>query len=196
MRYFIVALSMLMLVACGDNRTTSVEHNGSELPEWYSYPGLNENVGAVGIAKTSRAGLAVQNERAVNNGRVKLARVMEARLKSMFSDFVAEGNEIGTDEDHGVTAEYFESVSKTITSRVMRGGMVRDTYHDEKGNVYVWVVLSDEALAQVANAIVDEVDHNRHAAVRAELRAREALDRLDKEVEAEIERRNSVAVTK
>lgn len=192
MRYILMAIVAISLTACGGgNRTTTVETNGSTLPEWYSYPSIGDNVGAVGIARPSRAGLAIQNERAENNGRIKLARALEARLKSLFADYVAEGNEIGTEKDQGLTAEYFESVSKTVTSRIMQGSIVRDTFHDDEGYVYTWVILNDNAINQAARAIVDEMDQDRLAAMRAEVRAREAFDRLDAEVQEEIKLRDA-----
>lgn len=191
----IAVLAMTTMVGCG-SRATHVEHNGSNLPDWYSNPGIDEAVGAVGIAKTSRAGLAVQNERAVHNGTVKLARSLEVRVNSMFSDYVSEGNELGTDGDHGMTAEFFESTSRAITTSIMKGSVVSDTYHDNDGNVYVWVTLSPEAIALAADSIADEISQrNVKAAIRAETRANESFDRLEKEVAKELVRRGQTPAT-
>ncbi|MCW8331914.1 LPP20 family lipoprotein [Photobacterium sp. SDRW27] len=113
-------------------------------------------IGGIGYAKKSAAGLSVMRTVAVNNARKDLAQQFETNVNTMFkqamdSTITSTGEAVSEKVN-----EHFESVTKNMTSRSLANSRVIATTRSPKGGLLTLVGMDkatfDSNLAQVVEA--------------------------------------------
>lgn len=113
-------------------------------------------MGAVGYAKKSVAGLSIMRDVATNDARSRLAQQFESNVNTIFKQ-ATQANIVSTTESASEEVnEYFESVTKNMTSRTLSNSRVIVTQISPSGGLYTLVgmdkVTYDENLAKVIAA--------------------------------------------
>ncbi|MEZ9199888.1 LPP20 family lipoprotein [Shewanella sp. 10N.286.54.B9] len=113
-------------------------------------------MGAVGYAKKSVAGLSIMRDVATNDARARLAQQFESNVNTLFKQ-ATKANVISTTESVSEEVnEYFESVTKNVTSRTLSNSRVVVTQRSPGGGLYTLVGMDkatyDDNLAKVVAA--------------------------------------------
>ncbi len=187
------AVATLALVACGgdNNRpeavTPGVKQPTSDLqdlPQWVLNPNYDEKytLSAAGSARATIGGLPQQITFAENDGRVKIAQSIETKVKSLIENFYSQGGEPGgAERADEVRRTISQSITNISASGVQRIAMYRDK---SDGTVWVWMVIDPKKQAEIAGQIgkVASKAAADRAQTKAELKADDAIQRLDKAI--------------
>jgi hypothetical protein len=172
---FVALLAMtIFITGCGSDSGRYVS-NGVETPEWVSNPQYDGEVAAIGRSRKMKSGMEV--DRAMHEGRVNLAKVLEVHLNGMTENYMTDG---GVDEDTQFI-QNFTKVSRERVKQYMRGTN-RDKLwqHPQTGEVWVRVVLNSDAIDALASHIErDSGGKISKSKALADIYSQEALDRLD-----------------
>ncbi len=186
-----VAGVTLFLSGCSSNQAAVREGTSLEdQPEWvqtlgdYSsnFPG-KEGIGAVASAPKSKLGSQVQREDALLAARNELATRIKARVRSVLSSTRQRLLEQGVEEAEELgTANTQNAVQQRVDENLIGSRVIKQWMDPDSSELYVWVVLDGEGLAQMKSAIQREVMDQRLA--RARDQHREMLkDAFDTEME-------------
>ena len=184
------------LTGCGDHRPHETKVAGVSLPDWFNDPFMDDQFGAVGIARKSLGGMQEQLNKAMAQGRTELARTISTKVQSSFTSFFTDGGEAGWGENGEVVRnelaqEMSENVSRQLTDQMLKGSSRKDTWiHPKNEDLYVWVVIDtsmrDILAEQIKASARKEVAAK--AQIKAELKAKDALERLDAAIDKELAR--------
>jgi hypothetical protein len=196
-----------LLTGCGDAReniaspaqNTTSQPKEVVYPDWVGDPGTNGQFGAVGISKTSLGGTAEEFPRALNAGRVELARSIQVKVQAAYTRFFTEGGELSQGANGGTDAkiaaqEMSENVSKTLTNQVLQGSRQKAVFRDPNTKeLFMWVVIDEAKLPMLKQQIKDEANNQvaKRAQISAELKAQDALKRLDAAIDQEMTRQQA-----
>jgi len=113
-------------------------------------------MGAVGYAKKSVAGLSIMRDVATNDARARLAQQFESNVNTLFKQATTANINSTTENVSEQVSEYFESVTKNVTSRTLSNSRVIVTQRSPGGGLYTLVGMDkatyDANLAQVISA--------------------------------------------
>ncbi|MCK8046835.1 LPP20 family lipoprotein [Shewanella sp. 1CM18E] len=130
----------------------------TEAPRWVcDVMPTGIEMGAVGYAKKSVAGLNIMRDVATNDARARLAQQFETNVNTLFKQ--ATTANIASSSTDGVSEEvneYLESVIKNVTSRTLSNSKVIVTQRSPGGGLYTLVGMDkatyDENIAKVVAA--------------------------------------------
>ena len=179
----IAALSFLFLNGCGgSSKAEPVEEEYVEIKDPFSDLTVLANqiieeggVAAVGQGTSQR--MDISKEKAKTAAQGNLAEIFNTKVQRLKRQFV---EEIGTDNDTEIN-EAFSNVTKTLTSKTLKGAIVKDTkiIKDKKG-MYVTGIVLAVTPKTVDQSIMDEMKNNKKVYER--FRASQAYKDLDKEM--------------
>ncbi|NRD71888.1 LPP20 family lipoprotein [Shewanella sp. VB17] len=113
-------------------------------------------IGAVGYSKKSVAGLSIMRDIATNDARARLAQQFESNVNTLFKQATQANMVSTTDNVSEEVTEYFETVTKNVTSRTLSNSRVIVTQRSPGGGLYTLVgmdkVTYDANLAKVVAA--------------------------------------------
>ncbi|NRB22941.1 LPP20 family lipoprotein [Shewanella sp.] len=113
-------------------------------------------IGAVGYAKKSVAGLSIMRDIATNDARARLAQQFESNVNTLFKQATQASIISTTDRVSEDVNEYFESVTKNVTSRTLSNSRVIVTQRSPGGGLYTLVGMDkatyDDNIAKVVAA--------------------------------------------
>lgn len=112
-------------------------------------------IGAVGFAKNSKAGLSIMRDIAMNDAKSRLAQQFESNVNNLFKQ-ASSAAITSTDEKTVETVnEYFESVTKNVTSQTLTNARVLASQRSPGGGLYTLVGMDkatyDQNLQQIVN---------------------------------------------
>lgn len=185
---FLLAVAV-WVAASGCSSNQAAVQDGTRLddqPEWvqtlgdYStnFPG-KEGIGAVASAPSSRLGSQVQREDALLAARNELATRIKARVRSVLSSTRQRLLEQGVEEAEELgTVNTQNAVQQRVDENLIGSRVIKQWKDPDSGELYVWVVLDGEGLAQMRSAIQREVMDQRLAKARDQHRQmlKEAFD--------------------
>ena len=194
--------AVLAVAGCGtDNQRPEANAPGvtqpqgdlQNLPKWVLNPTYDEKytLSAAGAARSTIGGLPQQMSFAENDGRVKIAQSIETKVKSLVENFYSQGGEPGGAER---ADEVRRTVSQSITNISASGVQRIDMYRDKSdGTLYVWMVIDPKKQAEISNQIAKTVSKAAadRAQVKAELKADEAVSRLEKAIDASLQKQDA-----
>lgn len=190
-----LAFATLSMTGCGSrDQPHDVSVQGVQLPEWVADPFMNDHFGAVGISRKSLGGMQEQINRAMAAGRTELARSIETKVQAAYIRYFTEGGEASWDPEGDVTREELaqemsENVSRQITDQLLQGSRRKDMWmHPKNDDLYVWVIIDPSKMDMVAKQVKAQASKEvqRRSQVRAELKAKGALERLDEAIDNEL----------
>ena len=194
----VLGLAVLIASGCGsrDSAPQKLTVQGEQLPLWVSDPFMEGHFGAVGSSRKSLGGMQEQMDRAMAAARTELARTIQSRVQSSYVRFFSESGEASWGEDGNpelqtLAQEMSENVSRQLTNQVLQGSRRKNIYqHGPTGELYVWVIIDPEQMAIVNQQVKAQASKElaARAQVKAELKAKEALERLDKAIDDEMAR--------
>jgi hypothetical protein len=161
----------LLLLFSGCSSSTAVRQGTAldDQPEWvqtlgdYStnFPG-KEGIGAVASAPKSKLGSQVQREDALLAARNELATRIKARVRSVLSSTRQRLIEQGIEEAEELgTVNTQNAVQQKVDENLIGSRVVKQWMDPDSEELYVWVVLDGEGLAQMRSAIQREVMQQR-----------------------------------
>ncbi|RTR36917.1 hypothetical protein EKG38_21700 [Shewanella canadensis] len=113
-------------------------------------------MGAVGYSKKSVAGLNIMRDIATNDARARLAQQFESNVNTLFKQATQANIVSTTEEVSEEVTEYFETVTKNVTSRTLSNSRVIVTQRSPGGGLYTLVGMDkatyDANLAAVVTA--------------------------------------------
>ena len=182
------AVVLMVFVGCAST---------GKAPEWVvkgngAYSGQEGTaVYAVGIAGPD-PNVQAQTDKAALNGRVKLARMMNAYVAELAKNFVRTHQDFfRRDETHASSVEFFEQVSKQVTEATLKGSHQVDSWVDLKGlrgsqskdALYMLMILPLDSAFYDAAAEQYKAVLRQRAAALLKVQTDEALRELDRELE-------------
>lgn len=197
----------LFLTGCGGDDRSNHEERVEQraYPAWVADPFSEGQFGAVGISRDSLIGAEGTMQRALADGRAKLADSIKAKVQRAYVRFFTEGGESSRAADGSIqrdelAQEMSENVTRTLTNQVISGSRQKDIWRDgeglvgEPGTLFMWVVIDRSQMDLLSEQIRAEASNEvaRRAQVRAELKARDALDRLDALIDDELQRQEGI----
>ncbi|MFW5845356.1 MAG: hypothetical protein ACOCXJ_03930 [Planctomycetota bacterium] len=201
----VLAVAALLLVACGGSRdaggapsgtsTQDGKIDGVEVPEWVVDPSAGGVFGAVGSSRPLLGGFNATMNKAKAEGRKELARIISTKVQAAYVTYFQEGGEVfqGTDgpELQTMATEMAEDTARLVTDQILQGSKRKAFWqHPENKELFVWMVVTDDHREilerQIKNAARQQIV--RRSNVAAELKTKEALDRLDAAIDQELER--------
>ncbi len=194
--------AVLAIASCGtDNQRPEANTPGvvqpqgdlQNLPKWVLNPTYDEKytLSAAGAARSTIGGLPQQLSFAENDGRVKIAQSIETKVKSLVENFYSQGGEPGGAER---ADEVRRTVSQSITNISASGVQRIDMYRDKSdGTLYAWMVIDPKKQAEIAGQIAKTVSKAAadRAQVKAELKADDAVNRLEKAIDASLQKQDA-----
>ncbi len=148
-KLLIAACALVALAGCKSTDTVQTVQDiecfypdapTSKAPKWVCDITPNGiELGAVGYAKKSIAGLSIMRDVAVNDARAKLAQQFETSVQSVFKQAIKASTVSTTESVNENVNEYFESVTKNVTSRVLSNSRVIVTQRSPAGGLFTLV---------------------------------------------------------
>jgi hypothetical protein len=192
------------LVACGDRAAASPTESrghqidGTKVPVWVADPSYDDQFGAVGISRPSLGGMNETFKKARMEGRLELARIISTKVQAAYVRYFQEGGEIYAGEKgpeyQTMATEMAEDTSRQITDQLLQGTKQMEFWqHPESKDMYVWMIIDPEAMDMIADQVkVAARSSARRSNIAAELKTKEALERLDAAIDAEMERQSGM----
>ena len=191
------AVAVTFITGCGgDKRTEKPVISGVELPEWFNEPGMGGNIGATGIVtkKTATGGMREMVNDAMGDAYTGLARTISTKVQAAYTRYFSQGGENSLSADGSVDSttlsqELSENVSRQLTNQIIQGAERKAVWeHPKSGDLYVWVVINAEKRDQVLTQVKAEARKQLAARkkVAAEIKAEDALKKLDAAIDAEM----------
>lgn len=112
----------------------------SEAPQWVC--GITPEgieISATGYAKKNIAGLSVMNDISRNDARVNLGRQFDVNVKSLVKTVVTANTESGNEAVSENVKEYFEKVTKSISSTTLSNSRIITSKTSPAGGLYTLV---------------------------------------------------------
>ena len=157
--------------------------DGTEAPMWVCDGGatMEGGVFAVGSAQKSPLGIGFQRQEAMAQARNELARQLELKVKNMFKSYMS-----STGTGNAQTAERVAtSVSKQLTSKVLRGSKLLKTWISPNGTMYVLVGMSNTNELKQEIKQTAKTTFKNDEALWQEFKSKKAQTELDKAIDKE-----------
>jgi len=182
-RILIVSMIIGLLIACSSSTTNvSKDYSNSNpslngAPKWVLQPSAEGSIAAVGSAEKSPGGINFQRTEAMSNARNELSRIIETKVKNLFTNFersTGVGKDISFDK---VT----ENVTKQVVSQSLSGSEQKDIWISGEGTMFVLVSLDSKHVQELVKANFRSSLRDEKSLYRIE-ESKDALKRLDEEV--------------
>ena len=189
MNRLLLAVMVVSAVGCGGPKYKFGLPN--DAPDWVKAPPSGgKGYAFIGI---SAPGLTLSTSRAQaeTRGRAGLARIVEARISQMYSDYVEAASE-GSAGEGGLSSSELQSaetVSRTVSKQTLTGAHVKEYWtNPQNGETFAHTTLSKEdVLASAKKAVTEQARKDRlYADARAEQGLKELERLIDKEYEASV----------
>ncbi len=170
--FLMVVPLALVLMNCGGKPKAEM----NDIPEWYLNPPQTEDaVMEAGDAVKHSMGLA--KEAADARARDAIARAIEVKVNTMFKNFMQESG-IGEEAE---ALEFTSSVSKQVTSNVLRGCRISKREMRTEGNQYHAYSLAQYDL----NSLIEETLNaaRKRKALYNEAKANLSFQELEEEIQ-------------
>lgn len=150
-------------------------------PDWLANPTRDGTVIAAwgSTPDDPFGGRGAMRDKALDQARRELARMVMVRVESALRDYLSESN-------GGMTA-YTESVSRTIAIQSIRASYQQAEWvHPKTGELFIWAVANPAFAAKLAQSVADTAatDPAADAHTRAKLESDKGFAELDRTLEA------------
>ncbi|WP_372882265.1 hypothetical protein [Psychromonas sp.] len=132
-----------------------------EAPKWIC--GITPDgveISATGYSKKNIAGLSVMNNIARNDARVNLGRQFEVNVKSLVKSAMV-ANTVSESETEGASEnvnEYFETVTKSISSTTLTNSRILSTATSPAGGLYTLVGMDKATFDANFNKVIEKAE--------------------------------------
>jgi hypothetical protein len=148
-------------------------------PQWVIAPYMEGTVVALGVAGPNAGNdYSFQVEEAVADGRTKLARRIEVKVKTMFKQFKATTGA----QNKGTYDKATSSVSKQVSNQTLKGTKMINSWINKQKTLFVLVGIDSEEVAKMTDAQTKSSFKN-DKALYQEFKSKKAFDELDKELQ-------------
>jgi hypothetical protein len=172
---------MLALVSCASHRhneaTAPKNVPKFDAPHWYVDP-PHDNDRLIGVATATSRDLQTAIDKAKQDGRVEIARQLDLRVGGLSKRFV---EETGLNEDAELLG-MFSQVSKTVVSDSLSGTRMTKQELDREGGTYRAYVEMEMPIGEANARFLEKI--RSHERLHTRVRASEAFEELDREVQA------------
>ncbi|MGB0894937.1 MAG: LPP20 family lipoprotein [Parashewanella sp.] len=135
-------------------------------------------LGAVGYAKKSVAGLSIMRTIAVNDARAKLSQQFETNVKTMFKQATKATVSSSSQKVQEDVNEYFESVTKNVSNRMLSNSRVIVSQRSPAGGYYTLVGMNKAAYDSNLKKVVSAAA-NKDPALWKKFNDKKASEELD-----------------
>ncbi|GHU38043.1 hypothetical protein FACS1894172_21600 [Spirochaetia bacterium] len=167
---FIVAMTIMSVMGCASSQSAAPVSRG-DVPEWFVNPPAYEGA-IVGFGISTSQDRATALTQSETRARVAIAQTLSATVDAMVTDYI---KSTGSGESER-NMNFFESISRTITTQRISGTTIKDRHFAQDGTTYALAVLN----AADAKKMVADVASTQGSI--AELNAMNALQRLDEQI--------------
>lgn len=191
----LVACGALVVAGCGDRPAPAPSPtpvvDTDKLPDWVQDPTMGGKypLAAAGSSQNMKAGFAFTRDKALNNARTELGRVVSTKVQAVFKDWTREGGEITSSDDRTMAMTMAENISRTVTNQEINGTPQRALFQDKSsGTMFVWVYVDAEASKQIQAAVAAQARDNmeKRAHFASKIEADKAFADLDKLIDKEM----------
>jgi hypothetical protein len=148
-----------------------------DAPGWYTDP-PHDNDRLIGVATATSRDLQTAVDKAKQDGRVEIARQLDLRIGGLSKRFV---EETGLGEDAELLG-MFTQVSKTVVSDTLNGTRVMNQELNREGGTYRAYVEMEMPIGEANARFLERI--RSHERLHTRVRASEAFQDLDREVQA------------
>jgi len=142
--YLLLMVSVFLVAGCagmgGGEDKGLADPCFKDAPQWVLTPQVEGALAATGSAKKSKAGMQFTRDAAMANARSEISRMLEVKVKTMMKDFT---RVTGVGED-AVVDKVTSSVSKQVSSQVLKGTMQKNAWFSPCSELYMLVVLDTD----------------------------------------------------
>lgn len=170
-------LSLLAVFSCSSHKRTPTTVPKIDAPEWYTDPARDDDR-LIGVATATSKDLQTAVDKAKQDGRVEIARQLDVRVAGLSKRFV---QETGLNEDAELLG-MFTQVSKTVVSDSLNGTRLSKQELDREGGTYRAYVQMEMPIGEANARFLEKIRSQERLHTR--LRASEAFEELDREVQA------------
>jgi hypothetical protein len=184
---FAMLLALMYMTACGSSKPAVSEADSDFVEVADPFEELNvlsnqiiEGGGVAAVGEGTSARRDVAKEKATTNAQGKLAEIFDLKVQKMKKSFI---EEIGSANESEVN-EAFTSVTKTLTSKVLKGATVNKTKitQNKKTNQYMVGVVVAITPKTVNMSIMDELEGSKPQLYQR-FRASQAYEELKNEMD-------------
>ena len=192
----IAAIGAVSLTGCGREEkpvapSPVAQPDTDNLPDWVKDPTMGGKfpLAAAGSSQQMKAGFAFTRDKALNNARVELGRVVSTKVQAVFKDWTREGGEITSQDDKTMAMTMAENISRSVTNQEINGTPQRELHVDKASNtMFVWVYVDQEATKRIQEAMKAQTrgDAEKRAHFASKIEADKAFADLDKLIDKEM----------
>ena len=170
-------LSLLAVFSCSSHKRTPATVPKIDAQDWYTDPASDDDR-LIGVATATSKDLQTAVDKAKQDGRVEIARQLDVRVAGLSKRFV---QETGLNEDAELLG-MFTQVSKTVVSDSLNGTRLSKQELDREGGTYRAYVQMEMPIGEANARFLEKIRSQERLHTR--LRASEAFEELDREVQA------------
>ena len=148
-----------------------------DAPGWFTDPD-KDNDRLIGVATATSRDLQTAVDKAKQDGRVEIARQLDVRVKGLSKRFV---EETGLNQDAELLG-MFTQVSKTVVSDSLNGTRQTKQQLNREGGTYRAYVEMEMPIGEANARFLEKI--RSHERLNTRVRASEAYEDLDREVQA------------
>ena len=148
-----------------------------DAPGWFTDPD-KDNDRLIGVATATSRDLQTAVDKAKQDGRVEIARQLDVRVKGLSKRFV---EETGLNQDAELLG-MFTQVSKTVVSDSLNGTRQTKQQLNREGGTYRAYVEMEMPIGEANSRFLEKI--RSHERLNTRVRASEAYEDLDREVQA------------
>jgi LPP20 lipoprotein len=174
---FVSSLSLLAVFSCSSHKRAPTTVPKIDAPDWYTDPARDDDR-LIGVATATSKDLQTAVDKAKQDGRVEIARQLDVRVAGLSKRFV---QETGLNEDAELLG-MFTQVSKTVVSDSLNGTRISKQKLDREGGTYRAYVQMEMPIGEANARFLEKIRSQERLHTR--LRASEAFEELDREVQA------------
>jgi hypothetical protein len=184
----LITLVSFMLISCASDgssaKASKRKGKYANVPQWFFDPNVEGGIGAVGISKIGKAGLAFAKTDALSQARDELSKTISINVKNMIKNFT---QEIGVGDDQTVD-KVAQQVSKQLSANTISNSVQKNMYiNEETEEVYVHVVMDENKYKETLKSQTSSSFKNEKA-MHQQMLAKKGQEDLDKEIAKEIEK--------
>jgi hypothetical protein len=173
---------LLATVSCASHKHKQAAYAPKNVPKidaphWYTDP-PKDNDRLIGVATATSRDLQTAIDKAKQDGRVEIARQLDLRVAGLSKRFV---EETGLNEDAELLG-MFSQVSKTVVSDSLNGTRLTKQQLDREGGTYRAYVEMEMPIGEANARFLEKI--RSHERLHTRVRASEAFEDLDREVQA------------
>lgn len=177
-------LIVLFFLGCSGTKENPKEpdfrckQEGQLAPKWTCIPFIEGGIAALGTAQNNIAGdYGMQMEEAVANGRTALAKRVELKVKTLFTNWknVTGG---GTNQTY---EKNIKTVSKQTANLTLKGSRLVESWKTNRGTLYVLVAMDNKPVTNALGRNIKTSLGNEQA-LWQQFQAQKAQGELDAEL--------------